>query len=113
MNDDSMKEAFKRRKLNALDITILLGDNLATQNPDGLAMDENEMADDEDEENSRELDLAPKGTDVGALTDKENMADSHGDAPQDKMMIQDELEKLGVGRNTLLNRKKPLNRSDI
>lgn len=110
MNQDAINEALKRRNMGALDITILLGNNSnpASIQPQGT---ENEMAvnedpNAEDDEESRELDQAPKGSDVGQMTTDQNMAMANGNVDQDKALLEQSLGKLGVTRGSMLGRNK-------
>lgn len=105
MDQKAINEALKRRKLGALDITILLGDNSgAVETPaNQLAVGGEE--DEEKEDESEELDLAPEASEVGEETDKMDEAMAHDDAEADKMLIAEELKKMGLIKNSMIGRK--------
>ena len=113
MNPKLMQQALQKRKAKGLDITILLG------MPEGM---EDESAPDSEDEESKELDLAPSATEIGDADEERDEAlgkmghmgnevpgeeiINHPDSPEDKELIRQELAKIGLGRGSLLSRAK-------
>lgn len=108
MNPTSMREALKRKKTSALDITILVGgepivdgqlsNHEDSESPEGSP--EEEMGEtSEEEKKEKELGLAPKGTVI------EDKAPSDPNDPKARM--EETLSKSPMmGRNSLFSRMK-------
>lgn len=110
MNHESMKEALRRKKHGALDITILLGHPGEHQ---GLPLDPNsghmDMANVESPEDEKrevqEMDMAPDTHSQHDGGDYGHGAE-HPDEAQDKSLIHEELKKATYGRGGFLSHKK-------
>lgn len=118
MNSNLMQEALHRRKVNGLDITILLGtpDDMKTQDANVNADGDGADTDDESDEESRELDMAPAAPEMGELQDKKDMAlgkighhanmtpgeeiINRDDPAQDAELVRTELAKAQLGQNS-------------
>lgn len=106
MSQNPMLEALKNKKAHGIDVTLIMAGPHNTEDP--MAMDEDER---------KELDLAPDATPIGEEQDKKDEAlgkaghhdnmmpgaeqINHPDAKQDKMLIEEELAKAHMGKRSL------------
>lgn len=117
MNSDLMQQALHRRKVNGLDITILLGtpEEMGTKPEGGAGELEGEDDNEETLKQSRELDMAPPAGEMGEAQDRKDMAlgkighhanmtpgeeiINSDDPAQDAALVRTELAKAQLGQN--------------
>ncbi len=98
MKKSPMLDALRQRKAGALDIHIIIEDpaEKMAEGDNAEALEgalPSEMADMDEEAETRELGQAP----AGAMGEEVSKVE-HADEAQDKMLIEDELSKFGLGK---------------
>jgi hypothetical protein len=83
MKSESMKDALKMRRARGLDVSIIIGGAEPMQGTD---------------EEQKKMGLAPDGAEY------EEGEEGHEDEAMDKMLIQKEIQKLGLGKNSIASK---------